>query len=293
MHPDSAVSADDDTPSKGLDIGVQMRAGHVDIAEGDVVVLDMVRRALAGRPEGAGSATIVDIGSGSGVLSERLAAELPGHRIVANDNARGSSRRAADRLAPYPRASVFDRSFLEWEQPADIFISWGSHHHFPHSYLRQIAALLKPGGRLIIGDEFCPEYLQADELASGRAWLVDGYLFTSDDEESAYRTAGVLPPSVERREEARRQALWRWYRFVIDQAVARGDWTVALLELQIARDDLTTGFEDEHKTSPLLLETELADAGFRILDKHNIGDREPRLRSFVIYEAEPVAKGRG
>jgi SAM-dependent methyltransferase len=286
MHTsDPDVPTDDHLGPEGLDIGVQMRAGHVDIADGDDVVVEMVRRTLAAREEDAGPATIVDIGSGSGVLSERLAAEVPGHRIIANDTSRGSIRRAAARLGRYPLASVFDRSFLEWDQPADVFISWGSHHHFPHSYLRQIAALLSEDGRLIIGDEFCPEYLEAGELASGRAWLIDGYLFTSEEEERAYRSDGTLPPSVARREEARRRKLWAWYRFVIDQAVARGDWTVALLELQIARDDLMTGFEDEHKTSPLLLETELADAGFRIVDKQRIGDREPELQSFVVYEA--------
>lgn len=269
-----------------VDIGLRMRSGHVDIQEGDDLVVDMVRRLvedLAGD-----QATIVDIGSGSGVLSERLATVLPNHRVVANDNASGNSTRAAARLESHPNGSVFDQSFEDWQEPADVFVSWGSHHHLPHSYLRQVASLLKPGGRLIIGDEFCPEYLAESDLAAGRAWLLDGYLFTNDEEERDYRSTGVLPATVERRETARREALWSWYRFVIDQAVARGDWMVALLELQIARDDLMTDFEEEHKTSPLLLETELKDSGFRIVDKVIIGNRSPELCSFVVYEAECV-----
>jgi SAM-dependent methyltransferase len=278
---DQAPSVYDREAFDDIDIGARMRTGHVDILEGDDWIVARVRAALRDKPDGA---TIVDIGSGSGVLSERLARELPQHRVVANDPARSNYRRAAERLAAYPNASVFTQPFEAWHEPADVLVSWGSHHHLQHGYLEHIARVLRPGGRFIVGDEFCPEYLRQEEL-SGRAWLVDGFLFTSADEERNYRTSGAMPESVLARERARRLALWRWYRFVVDQAVERDDWTVALLELQIARDDLTTEFADEHKTSPLLLETELRDGGFEIADRISIGARSPELQSFVVYEA--------
>jgi len=283
---DPPVSIYDRTALRGVDIGWQMRLGHVDIREGDEVVVEMVRDAISRNPDQ--SALIVDIGSGSGVLSERLAIEFPDHRVVANDNAVGNSTRAADRLEGFSNAEVYDQSFSEWSTPTDVFISWGSHHHLPHEYLHQVLSLLPPDGRLIIGDEFCPEYLDPADLAGGKTQLIDGYLFIGEDEAERYRSDQEVPETVAGRETARREALWKWYRFVIDEAVARHDWTVALLELQIARDDLATAFESEHKTSPSLLEHELEDAGFRVLRKRVIGERSAELCSFVIYEAAPA-----
>ena len=267
-----------------IDIGAQMRLGHVDVRSGDEYIVSLVARQLEGHDR---RATIVDIGSGSGVLSEMLARALPNHRVVANDPAAGNFQRARARLAPYRNASVFEQPFEVWNEPADVFISWGTHHHLAHDYLAQIRRLMRPGGRLIVGDEFCPEYLSRAELEEGRAWLVGGYLFTSEDEEQAFRRTGELPLAVRNREEARRQALWAWYRFVIDEAVKLRDWQVAMVELQIARDDFATDFADEHKTSPLLLETELRNSGFEILSRKAIGDRPPELQSFVVYEAAP------
>lgn len=267
---------------KAVDIGAQMRLGHIDIAEGDDYIVSLVRASLKNRTT---AATIVDIGSGSGVLSEYLASQFPEHKVVANDNARSNSEKANTRLACYPNASVFDAAFEYWVEPADVFISWGSHHHLPHDYIKRVHELLRPGGRFIVADEFCPEYLSEAELSGGRAWLIDGYLYTSAAEEKMFRETGTPPQSVLDREEARRNALWKWYRYVIDKAVERNDWTVAVIELQIARDDLTTGFADEHKTSPLVLETELKDAGFAILSRRHIGERKPALQSFVVYES--------
>ena len=270
-----------------IDIGEQMRLGHVDVAEGDRWILELVARTLSSHP---GGATIVDIGSGSGVLSALLARAFPQHRVVANDIAPSNCRHAADRLRPYANASVFPQPLESWTEPVDVFISWGSHHHLAHDYLSQIRTQLRRGGRLIIGDEFCPEYLTPQELTRGRAWLIDGYLFTDEDERTSFKTTGQLPASVLHREELRRRALWTWYRYVIDEAVKVGDWRVAMVELQIARDDLTTGFAEEHKTSPLLLETELREAGFEIASTKRIGDRRAELQSFVVYEARPVVR---
>jgi SAM-dependent methyltransferase len=268
-----------------LDIGARMRNGHIDVADGDARIVETVRTLLADRRE---PATIVDIGSGSGVLCELLAKALPNHNVVANETAGSNIAHARARLAKFPNARVFGVSFDQWVEPADVFISWGSHHHMPHNYLHKIRELLKPGGRFIVGDEFCPEYLTPAELSAGTAWIVDGYLFTSKDEERAYREKGAPPASVLQREEARRKALWTWYRYVIDQAVEQREWEVATLELQIARDDLVTAFADEHKTSPLLLETEMRAAGLEVLSKVCLGDREAALQSFVIYEAVPA-----
>jgi hypothetical protein len=92
-----------------------------------------------------------------------------------------------------------------------------------------------------------------------------------------------LPQWSARLEDARRRALWTWYKFVGDYAVGKGHWPVLITELGIARDDLITDFEDEHKTSPYLLERELVLNGFRVMAKQAIGSRPAALQSFVIY----------
>lgn len=270
----------------GIDIGAKMRGGHVDVAEGDAIILDLVDARLARLKR---TATIVDVGSGSGVLSELLASRFPDHQVIANDVAQSNIDHARARLSRFANAQVSACPFEHWSSPVDILISWGTHHHLPHGYLARARELLRPGGCLLIGDEFCPEYLTSAELARGKAWLVDGYLFTSPEEEQEYRRTTKVPVTVQAREEARRNALWPWYRFVIDEAIIRGDWEVACLELQIARDDLTTSFADEHKTSPMLLETELRAEGFTIVSKRVLGERPQELQSFVIYEAEVIS----
>lgn len=277
-----------DSTFRNVDVGAIMRDGHPDIAEGDQLIGDLIdrRRKDTGRP-----LTIMDVGSGSGVLSEQLAERFPDCRVIANDNAPSNADKARARLAALPNAEVFDRSFEEWVEPLDVVISWGTHHHMPHTYLDQVRSLLQPGGVLIIGDEFCPEYCTAEDaeriLSAEVLQVVDGYVMTNNDDITALRETHQLPQWSRDLEERRQRALWTWYKFVIDYALDRDCWLVALAELQITKDDMTTSFEEEHKLSPLLVERELRIAGYAQDAKHVIGDRPTELQSFYVYEYTP------
>jgi cyclopropane fatty-acyl-phospholipid synthase-like methyltransferase len=276
---------------RDVDVGAIMRDGHPDIADGDEFI---VSSAMALRMRLKRALRIIDVGSGSGDLSLLLAEKLPDSEVIANDIEPNPVAQARAKLAPFEHASVFDQPFEEWPGDADIVISWGSHHHLSHDYLAHAREVLTPEGALVIGDEFCPEYLTAlDQQRLARAEkisIVDGYVFDNDADIAAYASDGIVPKWSSQLEEARRKALWTWYKFVGDYAVGKGHWPVLIAELGIARDDLITEFDDEHKTSPCLLERELQLNGFRVAQKKVIGDRAAELRSFVIYVCSPARK---
>jgi SAM-dependent methyltransferase len=273
---------------RDIDVGAIMRDGHPDIAEGDEYILSAARdlRARLGRP-----LTIIDVGSGSGDLSLILAKALPDCEVIANDVEPNPVAQAEEKLAAFDRASVYGKPFETWEGTADMVISWGSHHHLSHNYLSHVRRVLSADGVLAVGDEFCPEYLtDTDKKRLSQAVKIvlhDGYIFDNDEDVAAYRDHGELPEWTAQLEEARREALWTWYKFVGDYAVGKGHWPVLIAELGIARDDLITEFKDEHKTSPYLLERELELNGFRVTQTEVIGQREPQLCSFVVYLSQP------
>nr|WP_237535741.1 class I SAM-dependent methyltransferase [Streptomyces sp. SID3343] len=268
-----------------------MRHGHPDITDGDRLIVDLVRRRAAtlGRP-----LTVMDVGSGSGVVSAMLAHRLPEHRVIANEIEPKLIAQARSRLGDFRNGEVFDRPFQEWKEPLDVIISWGSHHHLPNTYLDHVRTLLADDGVLIIGDEFCPEYCDDNDAARVTTaeviHLADGLVLTSHRDVAAYRAEGVVPQWSRDLEAKRRRALWHWYKFVIDYAMAKDNWTVVLAELQITRDDLTTTFDEEHKLSPLIVRRDLELNGFRPLSTNVIGNRSVDLQSFYLYEFAPRAR---
>jgi cyclopropane fatty-acyl-phospholipid synthase-like methyltransferase len=275
---------------RDVDVGAIMRDGHPDISEGDERIVAEVRKLHADR---GGRLRIIDVGSGSGDLSLMLAQALPDCEVIANDTAPNPVAQAADKLAPFPHASVFDKPFEQWQEPVDVVISWGSHHHLAHDYLDHVRRVLTSGGLFIVGDEFCPEYFApADKQRLAKATqitLVDGYIFDSAEDVATYKETGQISEWSLRMEQARRETLWTWYKFVGDYAIEKDAWPVLIAELGIARDDLITDFDEEHKTSPYLLERELELNGFTVAQHIVIGDREPALQSFVIYVCQAAA----
>lgn len=278
-----------DSKLRNTDIGAIMREGHPDIEAGDQHIIAVIRtlRGKLGRP-----LRILDIGSGSGHLSLLLAEEFRDGEIIANEIADAPIAQARAKLAPFPHARVFDRSFDEWNENVDVVISWGSHHHLSHNYLSHVREVLAPDGLLLIGDEMCPEYLTPSDQhrisASETIEIVDGYIFDRFADIKAYRETGVVPEWNLQLERARRKALWEWYKFVGDYAVERECWTVLITELQIARDDLITNFAEEHKTSPFLLERELELNSITIIERTTLGNRPPALQSFLVYSCRPT-----
>jgi hypothetical protein len=84
--------------------------------------------------------------------------------------------------------------------------------------------------------------------------------------------------------------LWRWYRYVVDEAIERGYYDIAVSELQSTHDDLITGSDAEHKFSATVVEKQVELAGFERRGRRLIGDeRTPELQSMFVFEFERAA----
>jgi SAM-dependent methyltransferase len=268
-----------------VDVTALMRVGHPQIADGDEYILQRVDAWCARHGR---APRIFNVGCGSGWLARRLVDRVPRAEVLANEidpTLLGQLRRRLEGT----RARVVSTPFEEWREPVDILISWGSHHHLPRSYMDHARALLGEDAVFVLGDEFCPEYTDAADRARISAAtvleVVDGLVFTSAAEIEAYRQTGVAPESAQAMERRRRIALWRWYRYVVDYAVARDCFDVAIYELQSAHDDLITAFGDEHKMAPSIVERDMDLRGYRCLSRRSLGPvDEPDHQSFVVYE---------
>jgi SAM-dependent methyltransferase len=259
--------------------------GHVYIQSTFDVLFEVVAervRLFGPRPR------VLELGSHAGFITEALLKRWPGLEIVVNDEDEALVGMAKQRLAG--QNVRFDGRPLEaLNETFDLVISVAKHHHLVHGYLQTVRELLKPGGVYVLADELCPEYCGGDELAlieqAPVLRIAGGYVFTSEADFQAYQERGTVPPYAAELEDKRRRALWRWYRFVVDEAVERGYFDVAGGELQSARDDFVTGSAAEHKFSPAIVEREFELAGFRPLTKRLIGPNEhPERQSMFVYE---------
>ncbi|HET7500166.1 MAG TPA: class I SAM-dependent methyltransferase [Kofleriaceae bacterium] len=266
-----------------------MRRGHVGIEDTDRTLLAVFREYLARRAKDA-PLRIFDICSGSGYFIHRLSRELPeaaAHQLMAHEDDADVLPLLSARLRD-SAIRVHAGSFLDWREPIDVLLSWGSFHHMPRAYLSHARGLLRPGGLVVLADEFCPEHLTAAMVERVRTapviHLADGYVLTSDAELAAYGETGALPAIAVEMEQARQQVLWRWYRHVVDVMMERGCLNAALYELRTTRDDLDTAFGSEHKLSPTVAERELALLGFEITARHvPVAEATPARESFLVY----------
>jgi hypothetical protein len=158
----------------------------------------------------------------------------------------------------------------------------------PRSYLAHARTLLRPGGLVILADEFCPEYLTPAMVERVRTapaiHIASGYVLTSDAELAAFHETGALPAIAVEMERLRQQVLWRWYRHVVDVMMERACLNAALYELRTTRDDLDTAFGSEHKLSPVVAERELALLGFELVSRHvPVAEATPARDSFFVY----------
>ncbi len=116
------------------------------------------------------NATILDVGTGPGVLLMELATRRPDLRLTGVDLSADMVAAATENLAPHkPRASarVGDATNLPFEDNSfDLIVSSLSLHHWddPAAARPELARVLRPGGRVVIYDvRFAP----FDLLAGG------------------------------------------------------------------------------------------------------------------------------
>lgn len=233
--------------------------------------------------------SLLEVGCHAGITTEGFLKRCPDADFVIWDDEHSDHVQTARAQLAGQKVEFHTESLESWERPADIAISVARHHHLPASYLKQVHRLLKPDGVYLIADELCPEYCfgeHAERIAKAEVLhIIGGYVLTSHTDVEAYEKQGILPAYALDLERLRQRALWRWYRFVIDQAVDRGYFDVAIFELQSTHDDLITGSLAEHKFSSRIVERQLELAGFRKISKQKVGPADqPEHQSFVVYE---------
>lgn len=274
-----------DLDQEQVDVSKLMRRGHPQIAQGDQYIINLVQQYAEGleRP-----VRVLDLCCGSGYLASKLVQKVPTIELIANEDESDLIPDLETRLEG-TGVQIFPNSFLDWQEPLDIIISWGSFHHLPRIYIEHAKKVLRPEGILILGDEFCPEYCDGTHkeriISAETVEIADGYVLTTTAEVEAYQREQLLPSMALELELKRQQALWIWYRYVVDFAMAKNCLGVATYELKAAHDDLLTGEGEEHKMSPLIAEQELKLLGFSQKSQMSLGPVEiPEYQSFVVYE---------
>lgn len=116
----------------------------------------------------------LEVGCGSGAFARELAGRSA--TVLGIDLSPGMARLARTRLAPCPGVEVRVSDFMEEELPGESFdcvASIATLHHLPTgSAVAKMAALLRPGGVLLVLDLFRPATL-ADRLCGVAALPVD------------------------------------------------------------------------------------------------------------------------
>lgn len=259
--------------------------GHVFIRDTMDAVFDRVGQRLQCLGE---DARVLELGSHAGFVSEQLLERWPNLRLVVQDEDEELVTMSRRRL-PGRRIQYHTTSLATLEEPVSLVISVARHHHLPHDYLTALRGVMDASATYVLGDELCPEYctneLRERVSCAEVLHVAGGYVLTSRADVEAFERDGTLPEHSVEMEQRRRRALWRWYRFVVDQAVERGYFDVAAGELRSASDDLVTGSDAEHKFSPSIVERQFALAGFRQVSKQPIGPRdEPDHQSMFVFE---------
>jgi hypothetical protein len=261
--------------------------GHVYIAE----TLEAFFEVLGARLAPLAEPTILELGSHAGIITQSMLERWPQASVLVSDDDESllemSRRRLQSKNVVYCSQRLGDIS-----QAVDVVVSVARHHHLRHDYLGGVRQVVGDRGIYVLADELCPEYCygeHAERIARAEViHIVGGYVLTNFDEVRELQEHGTIPAAALAMEELRRRALWRWYRFVVDEAVERGYFDIAVGELQSTHDDLITGSDAEHKFCPSIVERQFALAGFALLSKRLIGPAtDPARQSMFVYEFGP------
>ncbi|WP_421106749.1 class I SAM-dependent methyltransferase [Streptomyces sp. NEAU-S77] len=150
----------------------QQQRYAVDRDERFTVIADVVQQVTAGQAR----PLVVDLGSGPGSLTARLAGRLPEAEIVAVDMdpllLELARTRHAD-AARYVETVIGEPGWtdaLGLDRPLDAAVSTTALHYLAEGSLRRtyqhLAALLRPGGVLVNADHFPPDDTQPTRIAA-------------------------------------------------------------------------------------------------------------------------------
>lgn len=129
-------------------------------------ILEEARRAMEGIPV----PSVLDVGCGTGMLSERLLGAFPSCRLTGVDLSPAMVERARVRLAGRAEVREADAERLPFHDGAfDLVVCNDSFHHYPDPdrAVFQMWRVLRKGGALVLGDVWQP----APARAVMNAWM--------------------------------------------------------------------------------------------------------------------------
>lgn len=129
-------------------------------------ILEETRRAMEGIPV----PSVLDVGCGTGMLSERLLGAFPSCRLTGVDLSPAMVERARARLAGRAEVREADAERLPFHDGAfDLVVCNDSFHHYPDPDRAafQMWRVLRKGGALVLGDVWQP----APARAVMNAWM--------------------------------------------------------------------------------------------------------------------------
>lgn len=145
-------------------------------------ILEEARRAMEGIPV----PSVLDVGCGTGMLSERLLGAFPSCRLTSVDLSPAMAERARARLAGRAEVREADAERLPFHDGAfDLVVCNDSFHHYPDPDRAafQMWRVLRKGGALVLGDVWQP----APARAVMNAWMP----FSHEGDVRIYSEAGL------------------------------------------------------------------------------------------------------
>jgi tRNA (cmo5U34)-methyltransferase len=133
---------------------------YPELVRSEVPAYDRLQDVVARATSGAGAGSILDLGVGTGVTSQRVLAEHPGARLVGVDESSAMLDHACRALP------VADLRTARLEDPLpqglyDLVVSVLAVHHLDGpgkaDLFRRVASVVVPGGRMVIGDVVVPD----------------------------------------------------------------------------------------------------------------------------------------
>ena len=154
------------------------------------------------RTSAAAGERLLDVGCGTGTLLARLVAERPGVEAWGVDLSTGMLQVARRKLPPRIPLLAADVQRLPLATSSfSVVVSSSSLHYWPRPALalREIARVLRPGGRLVLTD-WCNDFvtIRAMDLALRVFDSAHQRAYTSEECERLLADAGFLDIKIER-----------------------------------------------------------------------------------------------
>jgi tRNA (cmo5U34)-methyltransferase len=133
---------------------------YLKLVRSEVPAYDRLQEVVAQATSGLDARSILDLGVGTGVTSQRVLTEHPSARLVGVDESSAMLEHAR-RVLPTADLRVVRLEDALPQGPFDLVVSALALHHLDGpgkaDLFRRVASVVVPGGRVVVGDVVVPE----------------------------------------------------------------------------------------------------------------------------------------